>query len=549
MASPQLSEQSMVTQLRHSLVQLYWLLSSLNPSQRQKIEQLERKRPQFQYNEEMFSKSNRKTIFRMIELSSVQELAVLIQSARSVEHVEQFFQQINPEYRQVSQELKPIHVYHFGCLFRVLLLQEILYYSLTAGDIISIMQMIPSCYPDHKLKLLQQLQIILCGLSKEQMETIFHSIRENPSERQSIIDSILMNMQDSVELYQPLSELFKLPQNQMERIHQTLPKFQDIQLVQLVKILQMDARSILEIRQILSPPEITIKEDVEMTDEDVKCNQKTIIPEIDVSLQIISQLPNQAVYKRNLRPYPSVLITGDDRYKGDIFRVVPVVYRCDTLEPIPHALNSDHSQTGTIGSILKFRKIKIQVTSRQIQDALFCIRFEIYKESIGIVNMTQSNPIQIVSHSSLIKNDVSKVSIKVNEIVPSVGPSSGGTRVAILGSGFNDVSSLTVRFGNFDIVPEIHGNNTLICTTPPNFPSTVDVTILAGNTEATMGKSITFTYESGDIIPHKNNNNNQFSSYKHSEIIDELVTEPWFDSLLEDYDPNGGNNNFLMEGS
>lgn len=50
-----------------------------------------------------------------------------------------------------------------------------------------------------------------------------------------------------------------------------------------------------------------------------------------IGLQIVDQPPEKAVYKRNVKPNPSVQLVGEHMgvREGELF-VVPILLRCDT---------------------------------------------------------------------------------------------------------------------------------------------------------------------------------------------------------------------------
>lgn len=62
-----------------------------------------------------------------------------------------------------------------------------------------------------------------------------------------------------------------------------------------------------------------------------------------------------------------------------------------------------------------------------------------------------SNPILVLSHSTQLKV-APKILPTVTEVIPYGGPQSGGTRVAILGSGFCDSPTVRVKFDQIEVL-------------------------------------------------------------------------------------------------
>ncbi len=81
----------------------------------------------------------------------------------------------------------------------------------------------------------------------------------------------------------------------------------------------------------------------------------------------------------------------------------------------------------------------------------------------------------------------------ISEVIPGQGPSTGGTRVAILGSNFAETPALRVRFDNTDVIPEFHGPGTLVCHTPQHSPGPVLVRVANGPHAWSEG-ACTYTY-------------------------------------------------------
>lgn len=503
----------MFNHLKASLMQLLCLFSSLNFSQARKINAVEKCLTE--KNGEcvpILSKKIQKELPTILSTCSVQELTTLVNFSQ------------NSKFTQISDylgaesciiDINDCQGNAFASLFRVLLLQEALHTSFSPEDIISLKKIIPKYKPDEQLRLVQQLQIVMNEMTSEQIEYIFNDIQEK-NEKSQILFQLLENYQDRYIIYETLREFFNLQLSQIIRLFSAIPRLHQIQTVQMVKLLQLDILSMIEIRQLLNPNKSQCANDDEIMED--YCDTTDVIN--DVSIQILDKLPDQAVYKRNLsKPCPSILISspkleGGKTVKRVSYRVVPTILRCDTQEEIQGALIGDHSQVGTVGSILKFKKLKIQVTSRQVGDVLFCIRFSLFKESSNSKKLKnnpdfnnplcviQSTPIQIVSHSSLIVNIKKAQNIQVTEVIPSSGSVSGNTRLAILGNNFPDASSLHVYFDGKEVKAEPHGPNTIICYSPPHLPGEVNVCVSSGSYVNDGNGCIKFQYLQENNITH-----------------------------------------------
>jgi len=471
----------MINQLRASLVQLYCLLSTLNSAQVNKIHQVEKC---FMTAEDgkcnhILSKANKTHLPSIIENCSMQELASLVNMSQN-----------SSGSMLACSGLENIDNYQagaFSSLFRILLLQETLFASLNSEDIVSLKNIIPTCSPDQLLKLFQQLQVLMIGTHLDTVQEYHKTLQDSALCKQNFFYELLGCQQDGTIIQQILCDLYSLPLSQVIRFYSVFPYLQGVQLVQLVKLMQLNIIEILDTRKLLAPQHFADNcKDVEMgdSDKDEYCDGDNNNSEL--SLELLERFPDQAVYKRNLRPYPTVLIKGSGKKfsNKELFRVVPHIYRCDTLEEIPNSLVGDHSQTATIGSILKFKKLKIQLTSRQVNDTFFCVRFELYRQSTASnsssspLAVAQSTPIQIVSHSSLIiKSSQDADPICLNEIIPANGTTSGNTRVALLGQNFPDPAFVKVTFDGIEIPCETYGANTIICYSPAHVQGNVSVAV------------------------------------------------------------------------
>ena len=314
------------------------------------------------------------------------------------------------------QSLSNLQIGAIGFVYRTHLLQEMIQKSLSIDLLMKIVEITPyKGYPDQQLKFLHQFQQLLGHLMPNTIASLHEDVKNGDGEE---LLELLEDHQDQYLLYQPLRSLLRLDFEDVTQFYESFPKFRSHQLVQLVRLMQLDPLNILEIRQLLSPKgwmglQNLIEDDIEI--EEIASNHLNPF----VSLVILEQPSDQTVYKRNLKPFPTVMVTGDERKvlaHDECLVVVPVLYRCDNITPVAK-LTGDAPIKVTSGNTAKFKKLKIMITSRQLADTLFCLRFELRKQKIGnrnnnnnmindqseMITFVQSNPISVVSHSTLMK--------------------------------------------------------------------------------------------------------------------------------------------------
>lgn len=148
-------------------------------------------------------------------------------------------------------------------------------------------------------------------------------------------------------------------------------------------------------------------------------------------LSIVSQPPLNTVYKRNLRPFPQVTLSGTvDSNKRGVYYVLPLLVRCDSYLDESKYLLGAKLQEINPGRVIPFKKLKITTTSHQQGETLFCLRIELRRylstEDVGSENFTiedliYTNPITVLSHSTQLK-PVPTVSPTITEIIPHSSP-------------------------------------------------------------------------------------------------------------------------------
>jgi len=266
-------------------------------------------------------------------------------------------------------------------------------------------------------------------------------------------------------------------------------------MVQLLHLLQMQSFDVIELRRLLV--------DESVVDDQSRDPSPAIpTPEKTLKLKMVEQPPEQCIYKRNVKPNPTVMLIGDQSQNDGNIYVVPSIIRCDTMETESKFLSGNTPVQVASGRVVTFRKLKIMVTSHQQNETLFILKFELRKyngNDFEVLHQLHSNPICVLSHSTQLKPAASTTPV-VQEVIYMKGPTTGGTRVAILGSNFNDSPSTRIRFGNIDVMPIFHGPGTLICSTPPHPAGTVEVRV-CNDPRRWSDTFAAFTYETVIMPP------------------------------------------------
>jgi len=216
-----------------------------------------------------------------------------------------------------------------------------------------------------------------------------------------------------------------------------------------------------------------------------------------LKIEIVDQTPEKCVYKRNIKPNPTISVVGDMSNNDGNLYVVPVLVRCDNFAVEPkHLIGNDPVKVG-VNRTISFKKLKILVTSRQLNETHFSIRFELRKYSQNMSDYTvlfqsTSNPICVFSHSTQLK-PTPKTKPTILEIIPPRGPQNGQTRIAILGTNFVDSPTTRIRFDNIEVLPIFYGAKTMICCTPNNLSGSVKIQVC--NEPNRWSNAGTFTFD------------------------------------------------------
>jgi len=92
-----------------------------------------------------------------------------------------------------------------------------------------------------------------------------------------------------------------------------------------------------------------------------------------------------------------------------------------------------------------------------------------------------------------------KSSVAVREVVPAVGPTSGGTVVVV--HGLNFPNDALCRFGDLYVTASVLTDKTLQCTSPQHRASSVSLEVVSGDRAAFSSSLIKFTFQSTEGTP------------------------------------------------
>lgn len=263
----------------------------------------------------------------------------------------------------------------------------------------------------------------------------------------------------------------------------TLAYIGEPQLALLPRLTPLSPEDITEIMTLLSPPaSVSTGIPLKFGETDSTDSTPTF------SLTVTEQPPDRCVYKRNVKPGPTVVaVGGDDTELEANIWCFAILVRCDTDEDCPSFLTGNPPTRLTPSRTFDWKRLKVMVTSHQQNETMFALRFELRRFPdnanpedptcpFEILAHVSTNPILVLSHSTQLRVPIEALPT-VTEVVPASGPTTGFTRVAILGRDFVESPTTRVRFGNTEVHPNFHGPKTLICRTPPHVTGRVEVRV------------------------------------------------------------------------
>jgi len=423
--------------------------------------------------------------------------------------------QLSPEEQQICRhELESISQQYslssrdvengFGVLVQLFQLYRMME-NLTIIQLMKLFEVVPTAAQTtvQQMHLLQQLQQLFQMLKPEAMQNIYKQTRSaSQGQEQQTLMQLLNLPSEYFQLYQPIRMLFQLDWEELSKLHEAIPRLLPIQMLQLLQMLQLQPFDVIELRSMLDLDEgmanDLLMDDIEPSISNIPMDPNMMNQSSDkpIRLQIVEQPPERSVYKRNLKPNPVVMLVGDQKMNDGNLYVVPTLIRCDTFQEEPKFITGNKPVRVTSGRVVSFRKLKVTTTSHQQGETMFCLRFELRRyadeDQFEVVDVVHSNPVCVLSHSTQLK-PAPAVAPTIADVIPEGGPTTGGTRVAILGANFIDSPGARIKFDSLEVMPQFHGPGTLVCHTPQHPPGTVTVRVSNAN-KKWSDTSATFTF-------------------------------------------------------
>ena len=444
-------------------------------------------------------------------------------------------------------QLSPVQFHSFGIVYQLCRLREMIHERFGAAyDLLfKVLEVVPPVAPEQQLHVLNLLQLLLIDVMPSHLLELQDEVHSNGSSIAQMLD--LKHDDPNIMVCEPLRGLLMAPREDLLAIQRAVTALDAYQLSQLVQLTQIDPFELMELGHLILPTQregvlgVQLPADA-MVEEDqvyVYCHSIHLFRSIShhrcrtgyrtLSLRIVDQPPEKSVYKRNLKPNPTVHVVGRPTTLApeDELYLMPKLIRCDTQQEVPDKLSGHAPIKVSAGSITAFRRIKVLITSHQLDETLFALRFELLRMRHGqlqeVVCFVQSTPMAIVSHSTLMKTRTSACSPPdispsppspprsharssvattaaiappvILEICPSYGSTAGGTKVAIIGQNFVEGPTARVKVAESYIVePRFHDTGTLICTIPKHI-CTGEVEIRVSNDSTRWSEtSMKFVY-------------------------------------------------------
>jgi len=317
-----------------------------------------------------------------------------------------------------------------------------------------------------------------------------------PDLNQELVKVISNNLHLSPELfyiYEPLKSLLMLTLKELEHLQSYFTQWDHTRLSLLVRLIEVGLGNMCDVQDIVNLLVVgnsTTTNHYPVVQEIPVTMEKQVVGNVmnspkapSILLEIAEHPPEKCVYKRNIKPAPTICLVGDQSLNDGFMFIQPLLIRCDTGEEINQLLEGAARVKITSGRTLIFKRLKILSTSHQLNETLFSLKFELRRypisdnqEKYEMIHSVTTSPICVVSHSTQIRVRGNKLPT-VTEVIPLSGPPSGATRVVILGNNFIESPTTLVKFDNAEVKPFYHGPRTLICHTPKHPPGTVKVKV------------------------------------------------------------------------
>jgi ankyrin repeat protein len=508
-------------QIQSAFIDLVLLLQKLSPGQLRGLCQF--------INPRSAADINFSLINDLIQRNSPQQLEQLIQASSKILHLDQ---------QNLGDDKEKNELQQFAQIYHLHLLKKLLSDLNQAQwmKVFDLLVVTPGTQQVEQLQILGEIQQLLAQLHPETLQSLRSELEEmlKKEPQTNVLEALsqLIQLQsDHFYLYQPLSLLLQTPQMEdLLHLQEVIPRWEPIQLIQVTRLSDVGMFDAMNLKELLCGKELAnnnIQMDIEDEEDDTE-------PAHTLQLQFIDQPPEKCVYKRNVKPPPVLMVSGEQGPNdGNLYIIVNLI-RCDTFQEAPTLLTGNKPVKVTANRVIPFKKLKIMSTSHQLNETLFSLRFELRRyngDEYETLHTITSDPICVLSHSTQLKQ-TNKDLPMVAEVVPVSGPPSGYTRVVVLGANFADSPTTRVKFDDIEVMPIFHGPKTLICHTPKHEPGTVKVTV-CNDAKKWSDTAGTFTYDAA--IEHEQDQEavslDQQFKLNIADSIWEAAFEGGFDSI------------------
>lgn len=381
---------------------------------------------------------------------------------------------------------------HFTLFYRLYLFKRLLESVKGFDLLLKIVDLIPSEKSQYEqLCILNELCKHLHQLNEREIQEVHKQMMEiskyEPGTESEVLPE-LIKIQGSFHFFSSLQRILMWPIEDVLRLCQIFPSFNYIQLLLLTRFKELPPADLWDITGLVFPASQIVPQELIPSPASLRHQQNTQNSaqnptQAGPTLFISGQPPDRCIYKRNVKPAPVVIIEGHNNQNDGSLFLVPVLIRCDNMEEVTKLMTGNEPTKVMATKTIAFKKLKITQTSHQLNETLFCLKFELRKyfgpldsTNYQVLHSCTTNPFAVCSHSTQLKTRPKALPV-ITEMIPPQGSPAGGTKVAILGNNFEESPTARVRFDEVEIRPTFHGPKTLIVQTPKHVSGTVKVQI------------------------------------------------------------------------
>lgn len=439
---------------------------------------------------------------------------------------------------------------HFALFYRLYSFKKLLEAVQKFDLLLKIIELIPTEKSQYEqLCILDELRVNLNQLNEHEIRAVHTQMieiskYEPGTESEQLPDLIRIN--GSFHFFASLQLMLMWSIQDILTIWLKFPSFNHLQLLLLTKLKELSTSDLWDIIGLVFPASqiMPIEEEIMPPSGEATQPQRTA-PRPDAprprnpqgpTISISEQPPDRCIYKRNVKPAPTVAIEGHNNVNDGTLYLVPLLMRCDNMEEVSKLMSGNDPVKVMATKTLSFRKLKITQTSHQLNETLFSLRFELRKyhgSHYEVLDTCTTNPFAVCSHSTQLKTRPKALPI-IMEVIPQTGDPMGGTKVAILGSNFEESPTARVKFDEIEIRPTFHGPKTLIVLTPKHLPGTVTVKICNEPNQWSSSVGI-FTYGSEGGVTY----DSSFDNSTETSGLNNNYSLPFDQNLFDEIDYNG----------